>query len=185
MPVSPRGRKQPAHADDMVPEHDNPHDPNAVGVWINWLKVGHLSRYDACECRPGLLALQDRHGGEGRKGLLGVSAATIWPTSAYERRPSTYRSDCEPLTRGIPVDNVSVGFNIGRIAIVNASYLKIDSMTLARHQAVPLTNFGWLLVIPLSLRRNITLVASRLDITVPFRDPDRAICLKVTPEIKE
>jgi hypothetical protein len=58
-------------------------------------------------------------------------------------------------------------------------------MALVRHQTVSLANFGWLLVIPLSLRRNITLVAGRQNVTVPFRDPDRAICLKVTPEIKE
>lgn len=46
----------------LVAEYDNPHDPNAVGVWINGLKVGHLSRYDACRYRPGLLALEGRHG---------------------------------------------------------------------------------------------------------------------------
>lgn len=46
----------------LVAEYDNPHDPNAVGVWINGLKVGHLSRYDARRYRPGLLALQGRRG---------------------------------------------------------------------------------------------------------------------------
>ena len=46
----------------LVPEPDNPHDRNAVGVWVNGLKVGHLSRYDAQSYRPGLLALQGRHG---------------------------------------------------------------------------------------------------------------------------
>jgi hypothetical protein len=45
----------------LVPEYDNPHDPNAVGVWIDGLKVGHLSRQDARNYRPGLLALQERH----------------------------------------------------------------------------------------------------------------------------
>jgi hypothetical protein len=45
----------------LVPEYDNPHDPNAVGVLIDGLKVGHLSRSDAREYRPGLLALQERH----------------------------------------------------------------------------------------------------------------------------
>lgn len=70
----------------LVAEYDNPHDANAVSVWIEGLKVGHLSRYDARNYRTGLLALQERHGapialagviaGGGmdgdRKGLLGV-----------------------------------------------------------------------------------------------------------------
>ncbi len=41
----------------LVAETDNPHDPNAISVWINGLKVGHLSRETAQQYRPGLLAL--------------------------------------------------------------------------------------------------------------------------------
>jgi hypothetical protein len=46
----------------LVPETGNPHDSEAVSVWISGLKVGHLSRRDARRFRPGLLALQKRHG---------------------------------------------------------------------------------------------------------------------------
>ncbi len=70
----------------LVPETDNPHDPQAVAVWVDGLKVGHLSRADARLYRPGILALHLAEGcpvavpgvitGGGlagdRKGLLGV-----------------------------------------------------------------------------------------------------------------
>lgn len=46
----------------LVAETDNPHDHNAVSVWIGGMKVGHLSREDAEAYRPGLLALQAREG---------------------------------------------------------------------------------------------------------------------------
>ena len=46
----------------LLAEDDNPYDPAAVSVWIDGLRVGHLSRDDAQRCRPGLLALQGRHG---------------------------------------------------------------------------------------------------------------------------
>jgi hypothetical protein len=43
-------------------EDDNPYDANAVAVWIQGLKVGHLSRANALRYRPGLLSLQHRYG---------------------------------------------------------------------------------------------------------------------------
>ncbi len=46
----------------LVAEDDNPHDANAVAVWIDGVAVGHLSREDARQLRPGLLALQQKHG---------------------------------------------------------------------------------------------------------------------------
>lgn len=46
----------------LVPEDDNPHDANAVAVWIQGLKVGYLSREDAQRYRPGLQDLQSRYG---------------------------------------------------------------------------------------------------------------------------
>lgn len=46
----------------LVAETDNPYDDNAVSVWIRGLKVGYLSRADAQRYRPGLLALERRHG---------------------------------------------------------------------------------------------------------------------------
>jgi hypothetical protein len=45
----------------LVAEDDNPHDSNAIAVWIDGLKVGHLSRENARAYRPGLLALQRAH----------------------------------------------------------------------------------------------------------------------------
>jgi len=46
----------------LVAEDNNPHDPNAIAVWVQGLKVGYLSRQDARRYRPGLLALQERYG---------------------------------------------------------------------------------------------------------------------------
>jgi len=42
----------------LVAESDNPYDANAISVWISGMTVGYLSREDAAEYRPGLLALQ-------------------------------------------------------------------------------------------------------------------------------
>jgi hypothetical protein len=46
----------------LVAETDNPYDANAVSVWVKGLKVGYLSREDARRYRPGLLALEQKHG---------------------------------------------------------------------------------------------------------------------------
>jgi DNA-directed RNA polymerase subunit RPC12/RpoP len=46
----------------LVAETDNPYDANAVSVWVQGLKVGYLSRDDARRYRPGLLALERKHG---------------------------------------------------------------------------------------------------------------------------
>src|SRR6185437_10766268 len=46
----------------LIAEDDKPYDPNAVAVWINGLKVGHLSRENALRYRPGLLAQQEARG---------------------------------------------------------------------------------------------------------------------------
>lgn len=46
----------------LLAEEGNPYDANAMSVWINGHRVGHLSRIDAERYRPGLLALQERHG---------------------------------------------------------------------------------------------------------------------------
>ncbi len=62
------GRRSPEEHVDvdicavMVAEDDNPYDSNAVALWINGMKVGHLSRNDARRYRPGLLALQEARG---------------------------------------------------------------------------------------------------------------------------
>lgn len=44
-------------------ESTNPYDPNAIAVWIRGDLVGYLSREDAAAYRPGLLAIEARHGG--------------------------------------------------------------------------------------------------------------------------
>jgi hypothetical protein len=41
----------------LIAENDNPHDPNAISVWINGAVVGYLASQDAAEYRPGLLLL--------------------------------------------------------------------------------------------------------------------------------
>ena len=50
----------------LVAEEDNPYDANAVAVWVQGLKVGHLSRANARRYRPGLLSLQRRYEQAGR-----------------------------------------------------------------------------------------------------------------------
>ena len=46
----------------LLPETENPHDSNAISVWVNGLQVGFLSREDAARYRPGLIALWQKHG---------------------------------------------------------------------------------------------------------------------------
>lgn len=46
----------------LVAEPNNPYDPNAVAIWIDGWKVGHLSRDNARLYQPGLLVLQQQHG---------------------------------------------------------------------------------------------------------------------------
>jgi hypothetical protein len=46
----------------LVAEIDNLYDANAVSVWVEGLKVGHLSRNDAQRVRPSLVELEQRHG---------------------------------------------------------------------------------------------------------------------------
>ena len=63
--VGPRRREARVRSDIcalLVPEDGNPYDANAVAIWIQGLKVGHLSRADARQYRPGLLRLQNHHG---------------------------------------------------------------------------------------------------------------------------
>ncbi len=58
---NPEERARVAVLAVLVPETNNPYDPDAVSVWVNGLKVGYLSREDARRYRPGLLALQREH----------------------------------------------------------------------------------------------------------------------------
>jgi hypothetical protein len=46
----------------LVPEAGNPYDSSAIGVWIEGVQVGYLSRENAARYRPGLFALQQKHG---------------------------------------------------------------------------------------------------------------------------
>jgi hypothetical protein len=46
----------------LLAEDGNPHDQNAVSVWIDGLMVGYLPRDRARTLRPGLLAVQEREG---------------------------------------------------------------------------------------------------------------------------
>ena len=46
----------------LLAEDGNPHDPNAVSVWIDGLMVGYLPRDRARTLRSGLLAVQEREG---------------------------------------------------------------------------------------------------------------------------
>lgn len=55
----------------LVPELYNPYDENAVAVRIDGLQVGHLSRQDALDYRPGLQQLCRHHEGH-HIGLRGV-----------------------------------------------------------------------------------------------------------------
>ncbi len=46
----------------LLAELDNQYDPNAISIWVDGSKVGHLSREDAAMFRPGLLDLQRQFG---------------------------------------------------------------------------------------------------------------------------
>ena len=57
-----RGRVRLEIAALLVADSNNPYDSNAVSIWIDGLKVGHLSRADAARLRPGLLQLEQAEG---------------------------------------------------------------------------------------------------------------------------
>jgi HIRAN domain-containing protein len=59
---SPNGRVREEVYTVLAAEPENPYDANAVAVWIQGLKVGYLSREDARRYRPGLQALEQKHG---------------------------------------------------------------------------------------------------------------------------
>ena len=98
----------------LVAETDNPYDANAVSVWVQGLKVGYLSRDDARRYRPGLLALEQKHGkpiapagaivGVGCERTARVGSASSWtttqPTSAFARchRPEHRGQRCGPAS---------------------------------------------------------------------------------------
>jgi hypothetical protein len=46
----------------LLAEDGNPHDPNAVSVWIDGLMVGYLPKAQARTLRPGPLAVREREG---------------------------------------------------------------------------------------------------------------------------
>lgn len=57
--VRDMGREVPAV---LAPEPDNPHDKNAVAVWVAGLHVGYLSREDAEVYQPGVMRLVEQEG---------------------------------------------------------------------------------------------------------------------------
>jgi collagen type III alpha len=64
----------------LVPEPWNPHDRNAVGVWVSGRQVGYLSRDDAARYAPALSTLV----AEGRTPQV---AARVWASAGYDDRP--------------------------------------------------------------------------------------------------
>lgn len=48
---------------ELVPEPQNPHDPNAVAVCLQGVHAGYLPRQNAAVLSPGIVALSRRHGG--------------------------------------------------------------------------------------------------------------------------
>jgi hypothetical protein len=99
----------------LLAEDGNPHDPNAVSVWIDGLMVGYLPRDQARTLRPGLLVVQEREdkpialegvivGGGMRDdgpGRLGVFRATTPRTLASlpHLKPRTTTPGCGPRSR--------------------------------------------------------------------------------------
>jgi HIRAN domain len=78
----------------LVPEPDNPHDPNAIRVTIGGRLVGYLSREDAVRYRPAVDVLQESgrvltsaaviggRGPDSETANLGVFLQLPWPTEA-------------------------------------------------------------------------------------------------------
>jgi hypothetical protein len=61
-PADPEERVRADIVAVLAAEPDNSYDANAIAVWIDGLKVGHLSHNDARLYQPGLLVLQEKHG---------------------------------------------------------------------------------------------------------------------------
>ena len=107
----------------LLAEDGNPHDPNAVSVWIDGLMVGYLPRDQALTLRPGLLAVQEREGkpialegvivGGGLRddgpGMLGVFLRYD-PEDFGLSAPLEAKDDDARLLSGLPVTTFSDPF---------------------------------------------------------------------------
>jgi hypothetical protein len=118
----------------LVPEFDNPHDPNAVRVGIHGRCVGHLSRADAEVYRPGLLRLMERS----LNGLVCLRGQVIGghhdPTELYFLGVFL---DHDPADFGIPPRvAATIGFRTGLSEAFAADALD-DSYDLSWYHDIP------------------------------------------------
>jgi collagen type III alpha len=70
----------------LIPEPQNPHDRNAVGVWVGGSQVGHLPREEAARYAPVIAALT-------AQGWLPQVSARVWGSewSDYDDRGDSFR----------------------------------------------------------------------------------------------
>ena len=125
----------------LTAEPNNPYDRNAVGVSINGMKVGHLSREDAKAYQPGLLALQRKHGRP--VALRGVIAGGGIREDGPGKLGVFLNHDSEDfgVQRQAPVRSARSGMRTGlseELATSNAGW----SDELARLSGLPKTDVG-------------------------------------------
>ncbi|SRR5579883_1310811 len=121
----------------LIPEMNNPHDPNAISVWIEGNQVGFLSREVAARYRAGLVALWQKHGRpialkgqicgggmreDGLVGYLGVFLDHDPADFGLEPRPSQGNGNVrtgrhEALAAGSGLDNLPAD-DVGAIKVL-------------------------------------------------------------------
>jgi hypothetical protein len=89
----------------LVPEPANPFDKNAVGVYVDGVKVGHLSRQEAVSLRPEIDEAIERSG---------VAASTVSVYRGYEHWTCLEPTSADPVSRPALIQAlVDAGYEIG------------------------------------------------------------------------
>lgn len=113
----------------LVPDANNPHDPNAIEVRIDGTLVGYLSRDDAAHYRPGVLRVMEANGGQ-FVGLHGVICGGGPREDARIGFLGVFL-DHDPADFGLPRHHVSVGHLRTGLSEAIATDLEDDSYDLS------------------------------------------------------
>lgn len=126
-------------------ETDNPYDRNAVSVWVSGRRVGYFSRADAERYRPGLLALEQKHGkpialpgvivgggiredGPGRLGVFLRHDPTDFGLIGPEPTPAAGARMMTGLTDAIATDAADDNYDLSWVAELPGDPIRAISM---------------------------------------------------------
>jgi HIRAN domain len=134
----------------LFPEEDNQYDANAISVWIQGKKVGHLSREDAAAMRAGLLDLQTRVGGYVAVPGQIISGGPVGTLGVFLRfNPADFRLEtpARPASRPAEGSGVRTGFGLA----------------LSRDSGVDRYELDWVATMPDDPAAAVSMLENRLE----------------------